>query len=173
MESKVLEMLTSNTVASRNFARTPSRIRRIVKIGDIVDRFLRKLFWFFLSIFLVLGFMRFCSRAFGHYGCKRYTSAVLGYSEVTILREGEDASLCPAVYCILIIYGITVSEQYVVKFLGLHEFRGYFIWIAWSSILQGVLQNKGKTKQVLGSSQNTEVLKPEIACDIDNSCLLL
>ena len=35
------------------FARTP-RIRRIVKIYDIVDQFLRKPFWFFLSIFSVL-----------------------------------------------------------------------------------------------------------------------
>ena len=36
------------------FARTPSRIRRIVKICDVVDRFFRKPFWFFLSIFSIL-----------------------------------------------------------------------------------------------------------------------
>ena len=40
------------------------------------------------------------------YGCKGYTSVVL-------IREGEDASLCPSVNCVLIIYSITVSVQYV------------------------------------------------------------
>ena len=45
------------------FARTPSRIRRIVKICDVVDRFLQKLFWFFQSIFSILDFMRLRSRA--------------------------------------------------------------------------------------------------------------
>ena len=46
----------------------------------------------------------------GRYGCKDYTSVVLGYSEVTLLREMEDASLCPSVSCVLVIYGIAVSE---------------------------------------------------------------
>ena len=53
------------------------------------------------------------------YGFQGYTPVVLGKSEITLLREGEDASLCPSVYCVLIIYGITVSEQYVIEFLGL------------------------------------------------------
>ena len=44
------------------FSRTP-RIRRIVKICDAVDRFLRKPFWFFLNIFSILGSMRLRSRA--------------------------------------------------------------------------------------------------------------
>ena len=35
------------------FARTPSRIQRIVKNYDVVDRFLLKPFWFFLSIFSI------------------------------------------------------------------------------------------------------------------------
>ena len=35
------------SVASRFFKRTPSKIRRIVRIFDVVDRFLRKPFWFF------------------------------------------------------------------------------------------------------------------------------
>ena len=63
MESKVLEKYTTNIVASRFFARTPSRISRIVKICDLVDRFLRKPFWFFRSIFLILGSMRLRSSA--------------------------------------------------------------------------------------------------------------
>ena len=48
MESKALEKSTNDIVASRFFACTPSRIRRIVKICDVVGRFLWKLFWFFL-----------------------------------------------------------------------------------------------------------------------------
>ena len=43
------------------------------------------------------------------------------------LREGEDASFSPSVYCVFIIYVITVSEQYVFEFLGLPYFWGYFI----------------------------------------------
>ena len=46
----------------RFFARIPSRIRRIFKICDVVDLFQRP-FWFFLSIFSILGSMRLWSRA--------------------------------------------------------------------------------------------------------------
>ena len=42
---------------------TPSRIRRIVKICEVVDLFLRNLFWFFLSIFSILGSMWLRCRA--------------------------------------------------------------------------------------------------------------
>ena len=63
MESKALEKSTNNIVASRFFARTPSRLRQIVKICGVVDRFPRKPFWFFLSIFSILGSMRLRSRA--------------------------------------------------------------------------------------------------------------
>ena len=74
---------------------------------------------------------RFCAIAsqnivdLGRYGCKSYTLVVLGYSEVTIFRE--DASLCPSVNCVFVIYGITVSEQYVVEFPSLPYFWWYFI----------------------------------------------
>ena len=40
----------------------------------------------------------------------------LGCSEVTLLGEREEAALCPSVYCVLVIYGVTVSVQYVVEF---------------------------------------------------------
>ena len=63
MESKALEKSTNNIVASSFFACIPSRIQRIVKICDVVDRFLRKPFWFFLSIFSILGSMWLHSRA--------------------------------------------------------------------------------------------------------------
>ena len=46
---------------------------------------------------------------------------------LNFLREREDASLCPSVYCVLVIYNITVSGQYVAKFPGFPYFWGYFI----------------------------------------------
>ncbi len=52
----------SNIVATRVFARTISRIRRIVNICDVVDLFPRKSFWFFLSMFSILGSMQLRSR---------------------------------------------------------------------------------------------------------------
>ena len=48
---------------------------------------------------------------------------VLGHSEVTLHREREDASLCPSVYCVFVIYILTVSEQYVTGFPGLPHFH--------------------------------------------------
>ena len=63
MESKALAKSTTNIVACRFFAHTPSRIQRIVKICDIMDLFLWKPFWFFLNIFSVLGSMQLRSRA--------------------------------------------------------------------------------------------------------------
>ena len=127
IESMAWEKSTNNIVASRFFARTPSRIQRIVKFCGVLHRFLRKPFWFFHSIFSILGSMQLRSRALCLYRCKSYTSVVLGKSEVTLLREGEDASHCSSVYCVLIIYGITASMQYVVEFLGFPYFWGYFI----------------------------------------------
>ena len=56
-------MLTNNIVASWFFAHTPSKIRWIVKICDVVDLFLQKRFWFFLSMFSILGSMRLRSMA--------------------------------------------------------------------------------------------------------------
>ena len=63
MESKALVKSTNNIVACRLFARTRSRIRRIVKICDVVNVFLRKPFWFFLSMLSILGSMRLRSRS--------------------------------------------------------------------------------------------------------------
>ena len=63
METKALGKSTDNVVASRFFARTPSRIRQIVKLCDVVDRFFRKPFWLFLSIFSILGSTQLRSQA--------------------------------------------------------------------------------------------------------------
>ena len=45
------------------FERTTSMIWRIVRICVIVERFLRKLFWFFQRIFLIFSWIRLGSRA--------------------------------------------------------------------------------------------------------------
>ena len=49
----------------------------------------------------------------GRCGGKGYASVVLGHSEVPLLKEKEAIPLSPSVYCVLVIYGITVSEQCV------------------------------------------------------------
>ena len=64
MESKALVKLTNNIVACRFFACTPSRILPMVNICEIVDLFLRKLFWFFLRMMSILGSMWLHSRTF-------------------------------------------------------------------------------------------------------------
>ena len=53
MESNVLRKSTGNILAWRFFARTP-RIRQIVKICDVLDRFLQNPFWFFLYMYIWL-----------------------------------------------------------------------------------------------------------------------
>ena len=55
MESKALVKLTDSNVAWRFFARTPSRILRMVNICEVVDQFLRKPFCFFLRMLSILG----------------------------------------------------------------------------------------------------------------------
>ena len=62
MESKALVKSTNSNVTCRFFARTPSRILRMVNICEVVDLFLRKPFWFFLRMLSILGSMRFRSR---------------------------------------------------------------------------------------------------------------
>ena len=70
------------------------------------------------------------------YGCvvEHNTSVVLGHSEITIFREREDAFLYPSVYSVMVIYGMTVTKQYVVEFPGLPYFWGYFIELCFFSI---------------------------------------
>ena len=62
MESKALVKSTNSNVACRFFARTPSRILRMVNIYEVMDLFLRKPFWFSRSMLSILGSMRFRSR---------------------------------------------------------------------------------------------------------------
>ena len=54
-----------------------------------------------------------------------YTSVVLGNSNVKFQGEREDAAFYPSLYHILVVYGVAVSEQYVVKSLCFPYFGGY------------------------------------------------
>ena len=64
---------------------------------------------------------------FRHYGSIGCTLVVFDNSAVTFLGKWEDAALCPSVYCVLVIHGVAVSEQYVVQFLYLPYHWSYFI----------------------------------------------
>ena len=116
-----------NCVALKFFAGTPSNIRFIVKICDVVDRFLRKPFRFFPRIFPISGSMQLSRKALyvlATLWSKDYISVVLVYSVVTFLAEREDAAFCPSIYYVLAIYRVAVSEQYVVKFPFFHTSVG-------------------------------------------------
>ena len=63
MESKALVKSTNSIVTCKFFAHTPSRILWIVNICEVVDLFLRKLFWFFLRMLSILGSIRLHIRA--------------------------------------------------------------------------------------------------------------
>ena len=43
------------------------------------------------------------------YGSKGYALVVLDDFEVTFLREGEDATFCPSLYCVLVITHHSIS----------------------------------------------------------------
>ena len=62
MELKALVKSININVACRFFVCTPSRILRMVNICEVVDLFLRKPFWFFLSMLSILL-----------YGCTTWT----------------------------------------------------------------------------------------------------
>ena len=113
---------TNSIVTCRYFARTPSRILRIVNICEVVVLFFRKPFWFFLRMLSILGSMRFRSWAL-------YILAAMDVSRGmgVVFREREDASLHPSVYRILIIDCVKVSEQYVVELSGLPYFWGNLV----------------------------------------------
>ena len=83
----------------------------------------------------------------GHYGCKGYTSVVLGYSEVTLLGEREDATLCPSVYCGLVIYSIVVSKQYVIEFLCISSRTAAFLFLIFLSTMLSSCINCPRVKK--------------------------
>ena len=63
MESKAFVKSTNDIVACNFFARTPSRILRIVYICEVLDLFIWNPFWFFLRMLSIFGSMRLRRRA--------------------------------------------------------------------------------------------------------------
>ena len=61
------------------------------------------------------------------YESKGYATVVLGNYGVTFLGEREDSAFCPPLYCVLVIYGVSVSEQLVIEFPYLPYFWWYFV----------------------------------------------
>ena len=111
---------TNNSIAWRFFL-----FWRIVKICDVVDRFLRKPFCFFLRIFSIWGSIRLSKRALKI--LVGYSLVVFGNSEVIFLGKWNDVALCPSVYCVLVIHGVVVLEQLVVEFPCLPYLWWYII----------------------------------------------
>ena len=58
MDSNAMEKSTNSSVALRFFALTSSMMQRIVRIYEVMDRFLRKPFCYFQRIFSILSWIR-------------------------------------------------------------------------------------------------------------------
>ena len=93
IDSNIMEISTCSSFTWRFFVHTPSMIQRIVRICEFVDRFLRKPFWFFRSVFSISCWIRLKSRTLTTLAAKvskSYIFVVLSDSEVTVRREGKD-----------------------------------------------------------------------------------
>ena len=126
MESNALEKSTNRRVASRFLAWTP-KIWRIGRICDVVNRFLRKPFWFFPKNYFNFGFNTVELQSIvnlGPYLSKGYAPVVLDNSKVTCLGGRKDVALCPSIYCVLFIYGVAVSESWSSNFFFFHSSGG-------------------------------------------------
>ena len=97
------------------FARNPTIIRWLVRIGEFVDRFLRKPLWFFPRIFPTSCRAQLRSRA-----------VVLSDSVVAFFGKRR-IQLLSFFYCILFIDSVAISKKYFIKFLSLPYFRKYFV----------------------------------------------
>ena len=113
MESNALEKSTNNSVAWRFFC--------TISFDDSTDyhdlRCCRQLspktVLIFPKNFLNLWFDAIEKQSIINlscYGSNNYASEVLGDSEVTILKKGEDAVFCPSIYCIPFVYGVAKSK---------------------------------------------------------------
>ena len=110
MGTNALEKSTNTIVASMFIARTP-RMREIVKICDVVDRFLRKPVWLFLSIFSILP-----SRSL-------YSLAVMDLRVIPrlfLIFWGHPSQL-KEVYCVLVIYTALQCRSRMLS--NLHSFH--------------------------------------------------
>ena len=96
--TETLEKSTKDSVTTRFFAQTSLMIRRIVRIGNVVDRFLRKSFDSFSKNFLNFKFDRVEKQSIINLSscrCKSYASVVLDDFEITFHK---DATFCPPLY---------------------------------------------------------------------------
>ena len=89
------------------FARTPSKILRMVNICEVVDLFLWKPFWFFLRMFSILAAL----------DVSVIPRQFLADPRSPILGKGR---MHPFIH-------IAVSEQYVVELSGLPYFWGNLV----------------------------------------------
>ena len=90
---ETLEKSTNNNVASTSFTSTPTMIWGMVRIYEVVDRLLRKIFDFPLDIFDFWSdtIDKQGNINFSSYSDKIYASVVLCDSEVDSPREKENA----------------------------------------------------------------------------------
>ena len=111
MESKALVKSTNSNVARRFFARTPSRILRMVNICEVVDLFLRKPFWFFLRMLPILGSMQFRSRAILYRNTKVKVRSPDGDTEYFDIVAGvlQGETLAPYLFIICLDYVLRTS----------------------------------------------------------------
>ena len=124
MKPNVLRKSTNNSVTSRFFALAPSMIQRIVRISDVVDRFLLKPNWFFQRIFSTSS--RIHLRSLAAMALRVMSLYFLEIPKLPILWKKKDAAFCPFFYCASFIHNIAKSKKYVVKFSCLPYFRRYF-----------------------------------------------
>ena len=106
MESKALVKSTNTNVTCRFFARTPSRILRMVNICEVVDLFLRKPFWFFLRMLSILLY-------FNHF---KILSQVSIYIYIYI-------------YTYIYLYIYIYTYVYIYTHLYIYNPRDYAVWV--------------------------------------------
>ena len=117
---------TNNNVASKFFARTPSRIRRIVKICEVVDLFLRKPFWFFLSIFSILGFYA-VGYIFAAMDARVIPRYFLGIQRSPFLRKGRVHNFVHLTFVFWLYTALQCRSSMWSNSLVFHTSSGYFI----------------------------------------------
>ena len=125
------------SVVSMFFAQKP-KIRWIVRIYDIMDRFLRK------SLILPKNFLYFGSNVVEYQGIvnlsrcgsKSYTLVVLDNSKVTFPGEREHSVFCPSLSIVFWLYMVLqYQSSMLLNFLVFYTFCWYFIKTGCFSVL--------------------------------------
>ena len=122
MESDTWEKHTNSSATSRFSARTPLMILLIVRICEVVDKFLRNPFGFFLRMFFnvwIDTIEKKGIRNLNNYWSKTYGLVVWSDSAVTFLRERKDIVFRTFHFFALVWIGL------VSLFNGISTFVGY------------------------------------------------